>query len=391
MQQRESKWIRRTARRLPGLLLASLAATAAAGWGQENATPAAPAPPAAEAEAAPAETSLLGRVTIHGFLTQAYGFSNGNQILGIPHEGTFDYGNSALQIRGEMTAADSITIQLGHERNADSPSQKTLPDVSLDWVFYEHRFGESTLKVGRVKVPLGVYNEARDVGTILPFFRPPRDFYGQGAYTLETIDGGLVSHHFSLAKGWDLTADAYFGNWELFDTQQQAIKATKTVGTQLFLETPVDGLRFGLGGVKFNTSSTPELPRSHWQEVHGSLQATFGRFEGEIEAKNETADLETGARELTIKAAYVRLGVHLTSQLTVNGQLEGFRLALPTLPKALDYDRDEVLGLSYQFHPDLVLKAEYHWNTGYSLDTPVSILGPKAKTQYGLVSLAASF
>jgi hypothetical protein len=370
MQRSESTAIRRAARPM-----------AAAGWGQAEATP--PAPPSAaspapavtpEAETPPpAETSLLSKVTIHGYLSQAYAFSDGNQILGISHQGTFDYGNSALQIHGEMTAADSITIQLGHERNADSPFQATLPDVSLDWVFYEHRFGESTIKVGRVKVPLGIYNEVRDVGTILPFYRPSRDFYGQGAFTLETVDGGLVSHHFSLGKGWDLSADAYFGNWELF------------------LDTPVDGLRLGLGGVKFNTTSTATTPRARWQEVHGSLQATFGRFEGEIEAKDENADLLTGDRLYGLKAAYVRLGVHLTSRLTVNGQIEAFRLAIAVLPKPIDFDRDEVLGLSYQFRPDLVLKAEYHWNDGYFLDTPPPIPGPKAKTQYGLVTLAASF
>ncbi len=398
MQQSESISIRRAARPLLAACLAALA-MACAGWGLADAAP--PAPPGAasptpavtpEVETPPpAETSLLSKVTIHGYLSQAYAFSDGNQILGISHQGTFDYGNSALQIRGEMTATDSITVQLGHERNADSPSQTTLPDVSLDWVFYEHRFGESTLKVGRTKVPLGVYNEVRDVGTILPFYRPSRDFYGQGAFTLETVDGALVSHHFSLGKEWDLTADAYFGNWDLFDTQQQTIKASKTVGTQLFLETPVDGLRLGLGGVKFNTSSTSTIPRARWQEVHGSLQATCGRFDGEIEAKHETADLETGARLYGLKAAYVRLGAHLTSRLTINGQIEGLRLAIAVLPKPVDYDHDEVLGLSYQFRPDLVLKAEYHWNDGYFLDTPPAITGPKAKTQYGLVTLSASF
>jgi len=360
-----------------GLCLGSLGAPA---WGQS-----------AEAEAQPADTSFLTKVTFHGYLSQAYAFSDGNQILGIPKAGTLDYQTAALQVRADITAADSFAVQLSHERNGLSPAQKVSPDVKLDWIFYEHQFGDSAIKVGRVKVPIGIYNEVRDVGTILPFYRPARDFYGEGTYATETVDGALVSHRFRLGGGWDLNGDVYYGNWSLFDSHQNEVKVSKSLGTQFFLDTPVSGLRFGVGALRFDASANPTTPAAYWHDFHASVQATFGRVEGEVEYKDETAELLTGKTLYGIKTGYARLGVHLTDKLMANAQFERFQLAIAALKKPTDYDRDDILGLSYRFRAEVVLKAEYHWNEGYFLEPPPNILGPKAKTQYGILSLSASF
>ena len=51
----------------------------------------------------------------------------------------------------------------------ESPFQVFQPDVALDWLFYEHRFADGAVKVGRVKIPFGIYNEVRDVGTLLAY------------------------------------------------------------------------------------------------------------------------------------------------------------------------------------------------------------------------------
>jgi hypothetical protein len=401
MEQCESKSIkgvtspRWNARWLPamGLCLGCLASLGAPAWGQQSAAdPASTATPKnPDAKAESTDTSFLSKVTFHGYLSQAYAKSDGNQILGIPKAGTLDYDTAALQVRADMTAADSFAVKFRHERNGLSPAQKTVPDVALDWVFYEHQFGDSAVRVGRVKVPLGIYNEVRDVGTILPFYRPARDFYGQGAYSTETVDGALVSHRFRLGSGWDLNGDVYYGNWNLFDSHQNEVKVSKSLGTQFFLETPVSGLRFGLGALRFDASANPTTPAAYWHDVHGSVQATFGRVEGEVEYQDETAELLSGKTLYGIKSGYARVGVHLTDKLMANGQYERFQLAIAALKKPTDYDKDEILGLSYRYRSDVVLKAEYHWNTGYFLDTPPSILGPVAKTQYGLLSLSASF
>jgi hypothetical protein len=355
---------------------------------------------AAHAEEPPAASGEMGlfgaKIAIHGYLSQAYAFSDGNQIVGIPKQGTADYRTAALQIRADMTADDTFAIQLSHERDSMSPVQKTLPEVAVEWLFYEHRFGNSSIKVGRVKVPYGIYNEVRAVGTVLPLYRTARDFYGNGAFTTETVDGALVSHTFDLGKGWSLDGDVYYGNWNLYDSNQNAISASKSFGSQFFLETPISGLRLGLGTLRFDGSASAPVattPATYWNEIHGSVQGTFGRVDAEVEAKTQKADLGSGKNLYDIKVAYARLGVHLSEKWLLHGQYEIFQLKLGELPQLgrIDFDQDNTLALAYKPRLDLVIKAEYHWNKGYFLEPGADVFGPKQKTGYGILSLSTSF
>src|SRR5258708_6414715 len=95
------------------------------------------APPDAPKGAEPAEGP---KITINGYLSQAYAISDGNQITGIPKQGTADYRTAAVQIRADMTAQDTFSVKFRHERIGESPFQAFQPDVALDWVFYEHKF-----------------------------------------------------------------------------------------------------------------------------------------------------------------------------------------------------------------------------------------------------------
>jgi hypothetical protein len=369
----------------------SLLAGAAGAWSQN-----APAEDSAQEESAKKEdASWTSKVNIHGYLSQAYAFSDGNQILGIPEDGTADYRTAAIQIRADLTKYDTFAVQFSHERNGLSPSQRVREDVDLDWIFYRRQFGNSAVEVGRVPVPFGIYNEVRDVGTLLPFYRPPRDFYGEGSFATETVDGILLSHGRDLGSAWHFDGDVYYGNWDTHDGRQDLIKASDTLGAQLFLDTPVSGLRLGLGGVRFETSQTVGTPQADWSGYHASIQGTFGRVEGEAEYRDITAERVAGGKLYDVKVAYVHLGVQLTDKLVLNAQYEQFKLKLASLASLglgeIDYDEDKVLGLAVKFRPDLVLKAEYHWDEGYYLEPSANPLGPAQETNYGILSLSTSF
>ena len=126
--------------------------------------------------------------------------------------------------------------------------------IELDWAFYERRLADNTsIKVGRVQIPLGIFNEIRDVGTILPFYRPPFVMYREGTFTSETVDGVVLSHTFAAESDWSLDFDVYGGEWELVETDFQVetaepfiARAEDAWGVQLWLNTPLSGLRFGL-------------------------------------------------------------------------------------------------------------------------------------------------
>ena len=71
----------------------------------------------------------LSKLSIHGFLTQAYAtaeFSKGGPTpdevtLGIPEDGTFDYRVLALQFRYDITPEDTMIVQFSSRSLGASP------------------------------------------------------------------------------------------------------------------------------------------------------------------------------------------------------------------------------------------------------------------------------
>jgi hypothetical protein len=338
----------------------------------------------AQEEPAVEDETTGPRITFHGFLSQAYAQSDGNQILGISEDGTADYRAAALQIRADVSEQDTFAIQLSHERFGESALQAFQSDVALDWLFYEHRFGESAVKVGRVQIPFGIYNEVRDVGTLLPFYRPSVNFYGEGAYTSETVDGIVLSHSFDLGGSWHLDGDLHYGNWEFINRSGrfEKRKVRNSMGVELWLDTPIPGLRIGTGGMRYDVL---EPDGNQWYTYHVSMQGEFGRVEANVEYKY--IDFEEG----TYDAGYAQLGVQVTDKIAVNGQYEYSDLAVDFFREG-DFDDDVALGINYAFRPDCVLKLEHHWNEGYTPEVPAqNFFAPKLETRYWLASLSTSF
>ncbi len=188
------------------------------------------APRAAGAQAA------LDRLSVHGFLSQAFGMSQRNQVIGIPEQGTFDYRTAALQFRFAATDDDHVVVQFSHERFGRSPDVPGDAELEVDWAWYEHRFGPATsVRLGKIAIPFGIYNEVRDVGTLLPFYRAPNVMYNERVFTIETVNGIVVSHTFADGSPWSLTVDGYFGGWDYPQPDGTEAHASNAVGGRVWL------------------------------------------------------------------------------------------------------------------------------------------------------------
>jgi hypothetical protein len=377
-----------------------LAVAGTAAWGQQGGDTAKASAAADEkAQDQPkdeARSDFHPQVLIHGYLSQAYAFSDGHQIIGIPKKGTADYSTAAVQIRAEMTPQDSFLVQFQHERNGLSPIDKVHQDAEVDWLFYQHKLGASTVKVGRMPIPFGIYNEVRDVGTLLPFFRPARPVYEETSFSTEKIDGVLLSHGFDLKGGWHLDGTVHYGNWGTFDGQLNPVRSDKSRGLELWLDTPFDGLRLGIGGFQCDQTVTAptRVTHLHRQLSHLSLDGRFGQVVAQVEFKRDTAQLATGGRNSQVNAGYGHLGYNFTEKISLHGEYDFLNVDLVGVPE-IGHDRDRAASFNYAFRPDLVLKAEYHWVSGFRVDdAPGLIPGrpvPNYKTQFGILSLSASF
>ncbi len=336
------------------------------------------------------------RFQVHGFLSQAYAQTDGDQVLGIDDDGTHDYRTAALQLRYRMTEDDGFAVQLEHEALGDSSNAEPGEDLELDWIFYRHSLSDATeLKAGKVPIPRGIFNEVLDVGTLLPFYRPPLTLYGESLFAAETVDGLVLSHAAFRDAPWTVEADAYYGGWSFTESQGEElgeVDAEDALGFQVWVRPPVPGLRVGLAGQSFLVSGAIRRPpglQERWEIGVGSLEWLHPRIavraEGIVARTNDSEYVGT----------YGQVGIHLTPKLTLNLQVQRADLEIETPRSTMDVplDRDRAVGLSYAFRSDVVAKLEVHDNEGFSrIEEPsASLAGPAPETVYGILSLSVSF
>jgi len=339
------------------------------------------------------------KLQVHGYLTQAYGAASGGTFLGIPEGGTADYRTAALQLRYTMSSTDQFVWQFSHRRLGTSPITVGEPELKVDWLFYSRQMGNLNLRVGRLPIPAGIYNEVRDVGVLLPLYRAPYNFYFEGAFTSETVDGIAARYNLFADAPWNVELSVYGGRYDMtnrsisYDStgtpaavSPEVVDVDNALGTQLWLNTPVDGVRAGFGASRMDAQSGGF--QGKWTEWHGSVDA-HTRW-ATVQAEYRRFDIP----DVIYTAGYVYAGVHATPKLTLHGQIELSDVVLPAAPGTpkFDYDRTKAFGASYAFRADLVVKGEYHFTNGYWADAPVSDLGfAPSKVSYFLVSFSTSF
>jgi len=242
-------------------------------------------------------------------------------------------------------------------------------------------------------------DETRDVGVLLPLYRASFDFYGEGAFTSETVDGVSAGYHVFANSPWNVEVAAYGGRYNMTNTRTEydstgtpvavfpeLVDVDNALGAQIWVNTPVDGVRAGFGALRMDVRNGGFAGK--WSEWHSSLDARTHRVTLQAEYRRYTLP------DLTYGAGYVYAGVHASPKVTLLGQVEFSDVVLTTAPGApeFDYDRTKTVGVSYAFRADLVVKGEYHFTNGYWADAPVTDIGfATAKVRYFLVSFSTSF
>ena len=344
--------------------------------------------------------SLRSRFKIYGYLNQAYGVSSDHKYRGIPKGGTADHRSAALQVRFQATRRDEFILQLASRRLGTSPLNESREDLEIDWLYYHRQVGDrTTLKIGRIPLPVGIYNEVKNVGTLLPFYWPSGSFYGDGTWNSDSVDGVVLSHNFDLNSDWSLDAQVYFGEGERIETSGFPLafdiaKIEDSKGLWLWLGTPVPGLRFGFGINRLHVEGGLFLPpgvKETEEAQYFSVEADLGR----VAVRMEASQRKFSVGEWT--PYYLEIDVGLTERFRLAALYSAadFKIEVPFLG-GIDLQIEEIygLGMRYFFNPNIVAKLEYQWFEGYGQieDQPLSIFfDDPVKTNVVLVSVALAF
>lgn len=323
--------------------------------------------------------------SIYGFVTQGVGATDGLPIMGLPSTGTADYRTVALQTRFRVDDKSSVVTQISHRRIGESVLAELEPALELDWAFYRRSIGPVSVSVGRVPIPRGLYNEVRDVGTLLPFYRAPALMYADGT---EAVDGVTATTRADFGR-WSVEANVYAGGMEwkavAADTVVTAfvVRSERNIGTQLWLNTPITGVRAGVSYLNAEDEGSPGGRSSMWT---GSLEIDRDRWM----IGSEATDLRLAGMDIV--TGYVHGRFKITPKVHVMGQFEQTDIGIIT-PMVLEWTelKDSALGIAFAPSSSLVFKLEGHHAEGYMFDVPMNRFAPPARTNYAILSMSVSF
>lgn len=343
------------------------------------------------------------RLEFHGSLNAGYGRSKDLPAFGLPVTGTSDYRVFTLQGRYALTEKDQLVAQVFNRRLGTSPFVGALPDVTMQWAYWQHREGDFTVKFGRNPLPRGLVNEVRYIGTVLPFFRPSTELQGEA---FDAIDGIVVTYRHELGYGLELEQHGFGGGSEnraiTNTTAGQEVRIARTenmYGGQTYLRLPVANARVGAYAARY--SFVQPTSRGHRLNMIFSGEATVDRLHLQAEHGRYTGhgpsnDSRNGYQEATLR---------LHNRFSVAGQNAYTSRMLfftdPSLNFVYPETRTKGASMIFGLTSNSVFKIENHWRKGWSFDVPTNpvasqtatsvTLTPARNSRYYLVSVAASF
>lgn len=160
------------------------------------------------------------RLAFNGFLSFGYIKSRYNKFLGNSLDGSFQLNEFAFTTN--YTATDNL--RFGFQLLSRDVGAEGNNDILIDWAVADYRWQDALgLRLGKVKLPIGFYNQGRDIDFLRPMAFLPQSIYDENKRTLVVAAlGGSIYGNFSFGGGGDLDYQAYCGKVDFREDSGQA-------------------------------------------------------------------------------------------------------------------------------------------------------------------------
>ena len=129
---------------------------------------------------------------IHGFASQGLMLTSDNNFFGDSEDGSFDFRELGLNLSIRPTPDLQFSIQgLSRWAGEANDGDLRLDYGFLDYSLIENEAGTLGLRIGRVKNPLGFYNDTRDVAFTRPSILLPQSIYFDRTRNLALSSDGV--------------------------------------------------------------------------------------------------------------------------------------------------------------------------------------------------------
>lgn len=381
----------------------------------------------------PATALDLSDIRLNGFVSQGYLKSTDNNFLADSKDGTFQFNEVGLTVNTQV----SDKLRLGAQLLSRDLGEVGNSDVRLDWGFGDYHFQDYLgVRLGKVKLPLGLYNAGRDVDFLRPMIFLPQSIYnenqrdmlvayqGAGLYgNLATEPVGNLDYHLFYGTT-NMPDDALMmktlrGAFNMVSLGQGGARVTDVeegdsiiYGGSLVYNTPLEGLRFGATYLNskndFMVGLADQSSAEGRAEINNNyvlsleyIHPNFGLAAEYMEMDSSKKFLGITTPEKTPQAWYVMMNWFATDQLTFSvlydilyadkDDKDGKAFQAQGLPDFLGWRKDLGMGVRYDVSNNWTLKAEYHLVDGMdSFSTVLNDVGGM-KEDWDYYAIKATF
>jgi hypothetical protein len=308
-----------------------------------------------------AASAQLGEVEIHGFMSQGYMYSTDYNYQTMEStDGTLQFNETAINFSTDVTdqlraGAQLITRDYGYVGNNQ---------LEIDWAYGDYSINDKIgFRAGRVKIPMGLYNETRDIDLVRSSILLPQSVYNESYRDLMSSVNGISFYGMlPMGSAGDLQYKFIYGHSSL-DTENSGLTAyierTELAdieniegGENLTLDlvwlTPVDGLRVGTTAMQFDMGTSGSFANAAWG---GILQP--GVFSSDFDLYTASAEYLIGDLTLNSEFRYFK-GV---SDIVMD--LSGIGGSSAVNAEDIYETAGSYAGASYRFSPLLEMGSYY--------------------------------
>ncbi len=336
---------------------------------------------------------------VHGFATQGFVETTDNRFFGDSDDGSFNFTELGINVSYRATPSLLLAGQLLSRSAGDMYDGSPTVDFAVaDWTVSSDQESGYGIKLGRIKNPLGFYNETRDVAFTRPsIFLPQVIYFDAVRNLLLSSDGAHVYGRYSTDFGtWSFDVGAgitrldenveftFLGNDFNGELEPRGLSPVARIA----FETPDAAWRFALSGasttMKFDNEPGDPIGGGEVDILYGvaSAQYTAERWSLTAEYMQQPVEYDgfgplLDGRDRTIEGYYLQGSYMLRNDLELIARYsagfgdrtdrdgsESSAATFGTIPRHVFYQKDWMLGLRWDVTPSFMLRAEYQWNDG---------------------------
>lgn len=322
----------------------------------------------------------LDRIQIHGFATQGFLFSSQNNYLTMrSSSGSLQWTEGAISLNDAVTEKLRVGVQLHMYQMGDIGG----PEMLVDWASGDYQFSDWLgVRAGKVKVPLGLFNDSQDVDSLFLWTLLPQSNYPDDNRDFDlAVLGGELYGHVNLPKGIKLGYRGYGGESRLDKSGGYLLTLSdngftfpnppsgKAFGGDIRVEAPWKGLMLGtsaetqgLDGI--GPEGTLHVAPAFITAYYAEWKKGRWYFAGEYWRLAPIYLLQTGDTQIAIpidqRSWYPMASYRVTKKLQIGTYHSHYinKAADTRLPE--NYSKDLVISGRYDFNDNFYGKIETH-------------------------------